>query len=116
VKVHDFPPNNVAFVDWSTKVEKYCLCTSDNGLYDKSLFCDFLFAWKKQSLQNTAKISLWPKGENIGLEIIDIYVTCRELNYCAHHKLCRLVSTIFAIEGMKLHMARTLVGNGQLGK
>jgi hypothetical protein len=36
-----------------------------------------------------------------------------ELNYCAHHKLCRLVSTIFAIEGMKLHMA---VGNGQLGK
>jgi hypothetical protein len=71
---------------------------------------------KNKEFTKHGKISLWPKGENIGLEIIDIYVTCRELNYCAHHKLCRLVSTIFAIEGIKLHMARTLVGNGQSGK
>jgi hypothetical protein len=37
VKVHDFPPNHVAFMDWSTKVES-SICAIPTGFMTKVSF------------------------------------------------------------------------------
>ncbi len=63
-------------MDWSTKVESI-ICALLTGFMTKVSFVISYLHEKKKKFTKHGKISLWLKGENIALEIIDIFVTCR---------------------------------------